>query len=293
MRSTRLNLTLFLFTLPSLILFVLFFLYPMVQGVRLSLFQWNGMAPTMKYLGLGNFANLFKDEYFWQAAINNLLWALMFVLGSAVLGLLFAVLLDLGVRGASIYKTIIYFPLVVSFPVIGAIWTWIYDPRGGLLNSTLRMLGLGILARPWLASEKYALAAVAVAGIWRQVGFCMVYFAAGLTGIPKEITDSARVDGASTAGTYFRIIFPLLSYVFGIVLTLTLIQALRAFSIIYVMTSGGPNGATTNLAFFTYAQAFHYFRMGYASAAATILMACVIAVSYPIIRRMLATIHEY
>lgn len=291
--SARLKLTLFIFTVPSLVLFVLFFVYPMIQGVRLSFFDWNGIAPTMRAIRLGNYGELFGDSDFGRAALNNVVWAFEFVLGSTLIGLLLAVLLDLGIRGESVIKTIIYFPLVVSFPVLGAIWTWIYEPQGGLLNSTLRTLGLGFIAKPWLADKNVALLSVAIAGIWRQVGFCMVYFAAGLRGIPREMTDSARIDGAGTMVVYFRIIFPLLSYVFGIVITLTLIQALRAFSIIYVMTAGGPDGATTNLAYFTYIEAFHYFKMGYGSASATILMLVVIALSYPIIKRMLATIYEY
>jgi multiple sugar transport system permease protein/raffinose/stachyose/melibiose transport system permease protein len=187
-----------------------------------------------------------------------------------------------GIWGANFYKSIIYMPICLSLAVIGQVWIWIYQPDWGLINTILRLLSLDQYTLAWLANTKTALAAVIIAWSWQQVGLAMVIFLAGLTSIPSELSEAAEIDGATYLQSLRYVVVPLLSPATVIVIALSIINSLKSFDIVYMMTQGGPFHTTDTLAMFMYLESFKKYYMGYGSAISVVLflIAMVIIVFY-------------
>jgi len=269
-QNTRRTITAFLFLAIPLFLYLAFVIAPVFYSFYFSFTDWNGASATYHYVGLRNFQMAFHAEYFWNALKNNAIWTLIFIAFPTVLGLILAKMVD-RLRGENLFKTIIYLPMTFSFVVVGLIWSWIYLPQSGMLNLALDTIGLGILKRAWLADPATVLYAIIGAAAWQQTGFAMVLYLAGLRGVPLEVLEAAQVDGANGWQEFWKIIFPLLRTTTAVVISITVINSLRVFDLVYIMTQGGPNRASEVLGSLIYKELFWNFRVGYGSALSIIL----------------------
>jgi ABC-type sugar transport system permease subunit len=272
-----------------LFIYAAILIFPYLWTVYFSFTDWNGISADYNLVGLKNYLNIFSDRGFSQAFWHNLLWIAIFLTVPTSLGLLLAILLDKKPVGASLFKTIFYFPMVLSYVIVGMIWTFVYEPRLGILNLALRGIGLGELSTAWLAEPNTALLSIIVAASWQHVGLCMVLFLAGLATIREELIEAAQIDGCTTWQLYSRIIIPQLKHVTVVVISLTVVLALKNFDIVYITTKGGPHRASEILTTFMFRQAFWNYRMGYASAVANILFLLVIVVIAVYMRQVLRT----
>src|SRR6056297_548812 len=253
-----------------LIFYTIWVIGPTIYTFYLSLTEWDGLTDP-SFIGITNYLDLFNDSVFYTSLVNNFIWLFIFLLIPVVLGLFLAILLSKKIRWAKCFKAAIYSPMILAPVVIGLIWSWIYHPKAGLLNNTLTYVGLNFLTRGWLSNPETALYAVIGAAVWRHTGYVMLLFLAGLTSIPPTLIEAARIDGATAWQRFRYIILPLLKPATVIVLVITMIQSLRAFDFVNIMTRGGPFNSTNVLANYMYTEAFRNYEMGYGAAIAVIL----------------------
>jgi len=276
----------YLFLLPALVIYCVFLVYPMLDSLSISLTNWDGLSPSRSFVGLANYGRIFHDPIAITAFENNLIWTAVTLVVPTILGLLLALGLNRRFRGRTIFRSIFYAPAILPLVGVAGIWSWLYDPNVGLINTTLRHVGLGGLAQSWLGSPSTALPSVMVASIWQSLGFPMVLYLAGLQGIPAEQHEAARVDGATAWQRFWYITLPLLSETHIIVITLGVIGSFKVFDLIYAMTYGGPGQATQVLASWMYFNTFQYYHAGYGSALAWVIAAISLIVTIPYIRVM-------
>lgn len=274
-----------LFILPALIIYLFYFILPIPTSAYYSFFQWNGISPTMKFLGFGNWVTLFKDQAFWKALTNNITLVIASIVIQLPIGLILGVFVSSKLKGARSLKLIYFLPMLLSAVAIGLTWNFIYEPTFGLLNAFLNLLGLGRFATGWLGEEKYALWAVIIAICWQYIPYYMVLFAAALSGIPQELYEAAYIDGASKGQGFLTITLPLLKNTIRIACVLSLTGSLKYFALIFVMTGGGPNHASELLATYMFQQAFTTFRMGYGSAIAVFMFIISFVLTILILRK--------
>jgi len=257
----------YLFISPWLLGFVIFMGGPIVVSLALSLFSWDLLSPA-RFVGLGNFGKIFQDRLFWQSLKVTAIYTLCGVPLSLVLGLTIAVLMNQKIPGLSIFRTLFYLPSVVSGVAVSLLWIWVYHPDFGLLNMSLKVLG--IKGPAWLQDPMWALPSLIVMSLW-QVGGTMIIYLAGLQGIPTQLYEAAWMDGANRGQTFFRITIPMITPVLLYNVIVSIINSLQVFTQPYIMTAGGPNYATLAYVMYLYRNAFQWFKMGYASALAWIL----------------------
>jgi len=235
-----------LFILPALAMFCVFSVYPFVKTFQLSAFQWDGVSRHMQFVGLSNYKDiLFNNPTFWHSMGAAGYIALLALIIQNALALLLAVLVDRGVKAQNFFRTTFFLPPVLSFIVVALIWKWIYNPSYGILNFGLT--GLGITQFHdfgWLSEAKTALTSVAVVHMWKGFGWGFIILLAGLQGIPRELYESASIDGASAWQQFRHVTVPLMIPTFVIVSILTILGSMQIFDLIYGMTRGGPAGLT-------------------------------------------------
>ncbi|ETX28355.1 carbohydrate ABC transporter permease [Roseivivax isoporae] len=258
-----------LFLLPGLLFFLVYVLLPVAQSVQISFFRWDGLGEP-DYVGLANYRELAGDRAFEVSVINNVKWLLLYLLAIPG-GLFIALFLNQTVTGIRLYKSLFFFPFVISQVVVGLVFTWFYDPTFGLLNAILGAVGLGpvnVLGDPALATY-----GIIVAGLWPQVAYCMILYLTGLNAVDPEQVEAARLDGAKGWRMLWYVILPQLRPATFIAFVVTIIGALRSFDLISVMTNGGPFGSTRVLSFYMFEKALgeYGFRMGYGAAIAVVL----------------------
>jgi len=267
--------------LPTL-LFVVFYVYPVLSSVWLSLHDWDGFAPRMKFLGLTNYTVLLGQPRFLHAVLNNVLWVAFMLLVPTGIGLLLAAILDRGIRGEQAFRIIFFLPFTIPAVAVAAIWRWMYEPDNGLVTSALKLVGLGGLAQNWLGDPSVVNLSLMGAVAWWTTGFAFLVFFAGLRNIPAECIEAARIEGASPWQVFWKVSFPLLWPSTIIVLGMAAIDAMRLFDVVWSMTKGGPAYASEVLATQMYDLAFGRFDMGRASAVAVCLfvIAAIIIMPY-------------
>jgi ABC-type sugar transport system permease subunit len=277
-RKSKINWTPYLFLAVPLIIYLIWIIGPMLYTFYLSLTDWDGISPESKYIGLNNFESLFTSlgkrlpSAFQFSLLNNLKWLLIFITVPVAVGLGLAVLLNQGIRGDRFFKMGIFLPQVLSFAVIALLWAWVYNPRAGLINSFLT--GIGVADPPaWLADKQLAIWAVIFAASWRQIGYIMILYVAGLKNVDPTLLEAAKVDGAGKWRTFRSITFPLLAPITAIVVVISIIDSLRSFDMVWIMTRGGPGNASNVLAVLMYIQAFNNYKMGLGAATAVVLFA--------------------
>lgn len=261
----------FSFVVPALILFLTFSAYPLLKTFHLSLFEWNGVSPDMKFIGFNNYIAVFSDEIWWKSIANGLYFAFFALLIMNPLALILAVLVHSGVKGGRFYRVIYYIPPIMSSLIVGYMWRWIFEPYGGILNTILESLHLESLKRVWLNDLSTVMPAISIASIWQGFGGSFILFWAGLQDIRAELYDAAKIDGASGWQQLIKITFPLLSKVYTIITILTVLGAMQLYPLIVAMTNGGPGYVTVVPTLRIYESAFKYYKFGYASTLSVIL----------------------
>ncbi len=234
-----------LFVLPAVVLFAVFSIFPFFKVFQLSVFDWDGIAAQMHFVGLNNFRDaISRDPSWWISMRNAAVITLLTLLVQNSLALLLALIVDREIEGKNFYRVVFYLPPVLSGIVVGLVWNWIFDGSHGLLNYALAAAGLGSWTRAWLADPKTALLSVAVIHMWKGFGWGFVILLAGLQAIPRELQEAARVDGAGEWKIFSRVTFPLMLPVFFLVSVLTILGTMQIFEIIISTTNGGPGNHT-------------------------------------------------
>ena len=257
------------FIAPAALFFTVFVLWPIADSIWVSLHDWDGIHP-MRWVGFGNYAELFDDDVFYTALFNNLWWLLSYML-APVFGLTIALFLNQSVAGMRLYKSLFFFPFVISQVVVGLVFSWFFNGDFGLLNLGLHAVGLPSLSL--LGNGNLATPAVIVAGLWPQTAYCMILYLTGLTAVNGEIVEAARMDGARGWPMLWNIIIPQLRPATFIAIVVSVVGALRSFDLVSIMTKGGPYDSSTVLAYYMYEQTFLSFRYGYGAAIAVVLFA--------------------
>jgi multiple sugar transport system permease protein len=266
-RRNRHWLTPLLFIIPGAILFGVIIILSSVETVWISFYEWDGMGPKL-WVGLQNYIELYSDPQFYVSLKNNLIWLVMFMAAPPI-GLALALLVNQQIGGMRFLKSMFFIPLVLATVTVGVVFGWVYDPNYGLLALIFSLFGA--TAPALLSDENYVTFAVVVAGLWPQIAFCMVLFLAGLNNLSPDLIGAGRVDGARGWQMLRHVVLPQLTQVGFIALAVTVIGALRSFDMIAVMTSGGPFGSSTVLAYQMYEQSIFSYRFGYGAAIATVL----------------------
>lgn len=241
---------------------------PVAFTVFLSFHRWDLLSPAKPFVGWDNYRELARDGLFWTTLRNTALYAL-YVPVTSVLALGLAVLLDRGRRGQRLVRAIVFLPYVSSVVAVGLVWQWMFNADFGLINGALRALGLGTM--DWLGDPRTALTAIIIVTVWTQVGYQMIVFLAGLQGIPASYLDAATADGASPWQRFAHVTLPLLRPVILFVLVTGVIAGFQVFTLVYLMTEGGPLHSTDVIVYRIYQTAWEFLRFGYASAMAVVL----------------------
>jgi ABC-type sugar transport system permease subunit len=245
----------YLFVLPVVLFFAVFVAFPFLRSFYLSLTEWSGFT-SPRFVGLRNFESLADDPVFWKALRTTIIYTAVTTVLQTVLPMLLAVFVNVGWRGAVVFRTLLFIPVIISFVVTALLWQLIYDPNFGTLNQLLRAVGLDALVHPWLADPATVIPAIMLVSLWQSLGFFMLIFLAGLQGIDQNLYEAARIDGAGARQEFLRITVPMLRTVTAVVVLLNLINGFNTFDIIYVMTGGGPNRASEVLGTYLYKLAF-------------------------------------
>lgn len=263
----------YLFIAPGVIIFSVFTLAALIFAFWLTFHRWSIIESEKPYVGLQNYEDMINDERFVQSVLNTIYFTGASVPLTMLIGLFLAVLLNQPLRGRAIFRTAYYLPVVTPFVVSALLWKWLYNGDFGLFNYYL-MKG-HIIDEPllWLSSQNLAMPAVVLMSIWSGVGFSMVVYLAGLQGIPHELYESAKMDGAGAIRRMRYITIPMLRPTTLFLLVMGIIGSLQVFTQIFVMTSGGPVNKTTTMVYYMYLWAFKYYDMGYASTLAFALFA--------------------
>ena len=286
-RRTRRQWAPYLFLIPPLVLYFTWIIGPSIATAFLSATNWDGVGALHFADIKGNlylFQNvqwLFNNANFWTALSNNIKWLLFFLAIPTSGGLAMAMIFNGKLPGSRLFKIAFYSPLVLAAVVTGLVWSSMYNPQIGLLNSLLHLLGV---ANPpnWLGDRTLVLWSIIFAATWRQVGYVMILYLAGLKGIDTTLLEAATVDGASPWDRFRMVIFPLLAPVTVVVLVISVIDSLRSFDLVSIMTNGGPDHASEVLANFMYISAFNNYEMGHAAIIALVLflLMCCFIVPY-------------
>ncbi len=280
---TRSRLAPYLFLLPAFVVYAAFALYPLGRAAQFSLHEWSGIG-SWRFVGLRNYADLLGDAAFRTAILNSLILIVFYAVLPLLIGMVAAAILRRGqVRGMGFFRTVIFLPQVVALVVVAVTWRQIYAPDGPL-NQALRAIGLDGLARGWLGDPGAALPAVGFIGTWVQTGLVMVLLLAGMSRIPRELYEAARLDGAGPIREFFAVTLPAIRGEIVVSLVLTIIAALKTFDLIYMTTAGGPGRATTVPSYEVYQRAFELRDVGSASAVALVLTAMVFLINLAVTR---------
>ena len=276
------------FLVPAVFFLVVFLLYPLISSFQLSLLDWNGLGTGERFVGMANWLRLAQDRLFWKALGNNLELAFFSVLFQMPIALLLAVVLDEASKGSRILKILYFLPLLMSSVALGVVFKNIYDPNFGPINGFLSAVHLDVLVRDWLGDPRMALGSVIAVVCWQNIPFYMVLFLAGLSSFPRELGEAARLDGASETTIFWRIKLPHLQGTVRTAVMLAVVGSMRYFDLIFIMTDGGPDGASELMATYMFRTVFSSFQLGYGSTVASamfLIVTLVAAVTMRLTRR--------
>lgn len=265
-----------LFVLPAVLVFSVFFAYPVVSSFYISLTKWDGLNPELKYVGLDNFAKMWTDKHFWQALRNTFRYAFFATTIQNILGMILALAASHKIfRG---FRVLFLVPPLLSSIALGSIWKYMYAPNGAI-NTLLSSVGLDVLTQSWLGDPDLALYSLVATSIWQWTGLSMIIYLAGLQSIPEVIQEAASIDGVNAWQRFRYVTFPLIAPAFTINIVLSMIGSLKVFDIIYIMTQGGPGRATESMTTYIFGKAFDVNRFGYGTAIAVVMFAIILVLS--------------
>lgn len=263
--------------LPTLVILSAFVFYPAVQSLYLSLHDVDPFTRATHFIGLENYQSLVSSEDYWSSMKVSVLFMLMTVIPSILLSLVIAIALDANPFFQGLFRTVFLMPVAISSAMAAMLWIFIYNPTAGYLNYFLEQWG--IVGPNWLGDPKTALWAVSVATVWKEIGFNVIFFLAGLSSVPPDLKEAATIDGANAVQRFRHVVLPILSPTIFFVAVVSVINSFQSFGQIHILTAGGPAGATNVLVYHLYLDAFVNFRSGYASSQAVILFAILMSVT--------------
>ncbi|RAZ67720.1 carbohydrate ABC transporter permease [Planococcus maitriensis] len=277
----RISKSIYLFFLPGLVLYSLFFLYPTISALFYSFTDWDGLSAAFQFVGIDNYTRAFTGDSIFQKTIgNNLKFMLTVVVFQTLVALAFALIVIKNTKTNVFLRALYFFPTILSSVSVAFIWAFIYDPSMGILNQILGLLGLDFLAQNWLGNANIAIYSLAITQVWFHAGQMLIIFVAGLQAIPEELYEVAKIEGASKWQTFKGVTWPLLAPSATIVVAYTTIQSFKAFDLVFAMTGGGPNNSTEIIATYIYDVAFKSYQFGYASAISIIFMVIIALITY-------------
>jgi N-acetylglucosamine transport system permease protein len=277
------------FLLPSAVLYAVFFLFPMAQAFYVALFRWSGLSMNRDFVGVENFRKLLsQDPVFWQSLGHNMVFLVASFVIVLPLALFFAVMLSRNTRGCQTYGAIYLFPNVISIVAVAVLWSFVYHPTFGILNSLLHQQGRG-----WLGDPKTALLCVVATGIWHSLGFYIVLLLAGVQNVPRSYYEAAWIDGAGGWQAFRHITIPLIWEVLKLAVIYLVINSLNVFGLVWVMTEGGPGNHTDTVLTHLYRTAFIDSNFGYATALGVVVFVIIFCVTLGFNRLMRRETVEY
>lgn len=272
------------FILPAFILYSVFVMLPMFSSIYLSFTSWDGLSADIRYIGLENFKEIWESPRVHNALKNTIIVALALVVLENVTAMILAILVDQVRFLRNFFRSIFYFPVLMSGIIMGFIWMIILNYNFGVVNQLLDTLGLGALKTDWLGDPDYALLSIILSTVWKASGYYMIIYLAGLQGIPQELLEAASIDGAGKWRQFWHVTFPLLAGATTVCVMLSMIGSLKLFDQIAVMTNGGPGFATETLTYIIYKVAFGEGRQGFGTALAIVLFIIILIISIVQIR---------
>ena len=265
-----------LFLLPSLMGFLVFIIYPVFYSLGVSFTDWDLINP-MKFVGIKNYQRLVNDSTFWNSLKNTFLFIIGYLPSVMIIGLLVALLLNSKLCLKPVFRGVYFLPVVTSWVAVSLVWKWLFNPKYGLINYFLTMIGLH--GPNWLNDPKTAMLAIIITSVWKDIGFIMVLYLGGLQNISVSLYEAADIDGADKWHQFWKITLPMLKQTTFFVSMISLINSFQVFDQVNIMTAGGPGDATTVLVQNIYNSAFKYSEMGYAAAMSWILFLIILVVS--------------
>jgi len=288
-----------LFILPTYAVLFVFIIIPIFFAFYLSFTKWN-LLGKIEHVGLANYSHLFRSEEFWKALVNTFYYTFITVPLCMILSLLLALLLNTKIKGLAFYRAAYFMPVMTSVVASAFIWQWIFQSQNGILNYLFGLIGLkpfswlneprgivtvlfesaGIKIRPRIQGPSVTLAAISIMSIWKNTGYYMIIFLAGLQNVPRSLYEAADIDGAGPVKKFFAITLPILSPTTFFILVMAIIVSFQVFEQVAVTTRGGPLNASLVLVYYVYERAFKFLEVGFASAAAYVLFGIIIVLTY-------------
>jgi len=268
-QRNRLAVTPWLFLTPAILFFTVYVILPIFQSIWISFYEWDGLG-AKTWVGTANYVELMDDDRFYTSLKNNVIWLVLYMLAVPI-GLFIALFLNQTVFGIRLYKSLFFFPFVISQVVVGLVFAWFYDPSNGII---------ALIYSIWdgkppaiLADERYVTYGIIAAGLWPQIAYCMILFLTGLNNVAPDQIEAGRLDGAKGWRMLWHVVLPQLRPATFIAVVVTVIGALRSFDLVSIMTQGGPYGSSNVLAYYMFETALseYGYRMGYGAAIAVIL----------------------
>jgi len=266
----------YLFLIPALAVLIVFFFIPFFQTFGLSFFDYSSSLYSPDFNGIDNYVKLFKEPIFYKVMFNTFMYLVIAVPFLVIFPLLVAIFINQKIRGVTLYKILIYFPVIVSIVVAAIAFKWLYAGQG-ILNYALSVLHIEPVG--WLIDTKWALFSVAVVTIWKGIGYYMMIYLASLMGVPQDLYEACDIDGANFWQKHLTVTIPHIMPTIALVSTISTISAMKVFAEIYVMTKGGPLNSSKTIVYYIYERAFENLDLGYASAMAVVLLIIVMAFS--------------
>lgn len=267
----------YLFLLPAFVLLVVFFFIPFFQTFLLSFKDYSSDIYSPAFVGFENYIKLFHNEIFYKVLINTFVYLIVAVPILAIFPLFLAVLINQKIRGVTLYKILIYLPVIVSIVVAAIAFKWLYADQG-ILNYFVTLFGFEKIG--WLTSPRWAIYSVILVTIWKGIGYYMIIYLASLMSVPNELYEACDIDGASFLAKHLTVTIPHVMPTIALVTTISAISAMKVFAEIYVMTKGGPLNSSKTIVYYIYERAFENLDLGFASAMAVVLLIIVMGFSF-------------
>ena len=261
-----------IFILPAVLGTIIFIIIPVICSFGLSFCKWD-LLNSVQFVGFANYKEIFSEDLFYLILFNTLVFALSTSILGVIIPLVLASIINKKIRGSEFFKTAYFLPFITPMIVIGVVWQWIFDPNIGLLNNLLR------LHINWLYDTHWAMIALIIVSVWKLIGYNMIIFLSGFSGISESLFEAAKIDGANSIQIFKNVTVPLLSPTIFFVVIVTAISSFQVFDLIYLMTEGGPFDSTNVLVYAIYKNAFEYFNVGKASAIAYVLFVIILVLT--------------
>ena len=266
-----------LFVLPALIPLIIFWIYPILRSIWISFTDWDFMTPNYNFIFLKNYIALFKDSRFYNALWNTFVFTAGTLIPTIAGGLGLALLLRKKFSGSGLFKFVLFSPWITPTVAVSIVWTWIFQPDGGIANVVLEFLNLPALE--WISSSDTAMLSVIIVTVWKSLGYAMIFYLSALEKVPKELYEASSMDGAKKFRQFFDMTLPSISPTTFFLMIITMVNSLQAYDQIQILTQGGPSGSTRTLLYMYYQLGFEEFNMGGATAVAVVMIAITVLLS--------------